>query len=76
MMDDNDFLPTLVGFRTTALEHEGIGLDLQVAMTQEDQLNRRFHATQLAMSAKTAMDLAGALIRTVELMRPGHEPLQ
>jgi hypothetical protein len=76
MMDDNDFLPTLVGFMTTALEHEGIGLDLQVAMTMEDQLNRRFYATKLAMSAKTAMDLAGTLIRTVESMRLGQEPLQ
>jgi hypothetical protein len=75
MMDDNDFLPTLVGFMTTALEHEGIGLDLQVAMTMEDQLNRRFYATKLAMSAKT-MDLAGTLIRTVESMRLGQEPLQ
>jgi hypothetical protein len=76
MMDDNDFLPTLVGFMTTALGHEGIGLDLQVVMTMEDQLNRRFHATKLAMSAKTAMDLAGMLIRTVESMRLGQEPLQ
>jgi hypothetical protein len=73
--DSNDFLPTVVGFRTYVLPDNGVQLDLQVAMTLQDQQNRRFHKTSLAMHRSIATGLATALARTAE-GQTEDQPLQ
>ena len=71
MSVEGEPLPTMVGYRTFVLPNDGVQLDLQVTLTMQDQLDRKFHRISLAMHRNNAKELAEALLATVKLMEEG-----
>ena len=67
-------LPTMVGYRTHVLPDDAVQLDLQVAVTPQNEQDLR--RISLAMHRNDAKELGEALLATVQLLDGGPRPLQ